>query len=368
MKNLLILFIVCYSITPFFGQEGITFFKGDFEAAKKQAAKEHKLIFLDAYTTWCGPCKRMARTTFKDKAVGEFYNSNFINLKVDMEKGEGPKLARKFSVNAYPTLLFIDADGTLVHVERGARNAKDFNTLGLKVLKKNDKSDAYAKQYEAGDRSTDFLSAYIYSLKRAQKDYNKLLNAYINAAAQPLDTNNLQLLFDCMTEADSKTFSLLTEYTKALRGIYSKEDFETKIKLVCDNTVYKSIEYKTPDLLEVAQKQFKRMLPKQAKSYKVSSQLLYAKNTGNLAQVIKYGKKSLKKYFPSNPDKHIELATFVLKNHTDPKQLQEAKKWSTNALKLQYNAASMTCHIRILYALGEKNEAARMEAKLKSIK
>ena len=48
------------------------------------------MIFLDAYASWCGPCKMLQKNVFTKKAVGDFYNSKFINVKMDMEKGEGP--------------------------------------------------------------------------------------------------------------------------------------------------------------------------------------------------------------------------------------------------------------------------------------
>ena len=77
--------------------------------------EEPKKIMIDVYTTWCGPCKWMAKNTFTDKAVGEYFNANFVNAKFDMEKGEGPELAQLYQVRAYPTLLFISAAGELVH-------------------------------------------------------------------------------------------------------------------------------------------------------------------------------------------------------------------------------------------------------------
>lgn len=97
-----------------FDGKGIEFIKGDLDKAKKQAAKEGKLIFVDCYTDWCGPCKRMAGTTFMDPEVASFFNENFINLKVEMEKDEvGPEMAKLYKVAAYPTLLIIDSEGNL---------------------------------------------------------------------------------------------------------------------------------------------------------------------------------------------------------------------------------------------------------------
>lgn len=94
---------------------GIEFTDISLKKAKLKANKAEKYIFIDAYTDWCGPCKRMAATTFKDAEVAEFFNSEFINLKIEMEKNpDGRDIARQYGVNAYPTLLIIDSDGNLV--------------------------------------------------------------------------------------------------------------------------------------------------------------------------------------------------------------------------------------------------------------
>lgn len=101
--------------------EGIQFMDISFADALKKAKKEKKLIFVDAYAVWCGPCKWMEANTFRDKEVGEAFNKNFINLKIDMEKGEGPELARKYNVRAYPTLFLIDGEGNVVKRILGAK-------------------------------------------------------------------------------------------------------------------------------------------------------------------------------------------------------------------------------------------------------
>ena len=84
-------------------------------AAKAMAAAEGKMIFIDCYTVWCGPCKWMSANTFKDPSVAALFNDKFINLKVEMEKdADGKELAMKYEVRAYPTLLIIDSKGKLI--------------------------------------------------------------------------------------------------------------------------------------------------------------------------------------------------------------------------------------------------------------
>lgn len=122
------------SISAGTANEGIRFMESNWAKAKAEAKKQNKLIFLDAYTTWCGPCKMLKRNTFPDKAAGEFFNKNFVNIALDMESGDGPAVAAMYGVNAYPTLIITDADGKLVTYTKGYIDAKqlvEFGKFGL---------------------------------------------------------------------------------------------------------------------------------------------------------------------------------------------------------------------------------------------
>lgn len=94
---------------------GIKFSKLTLAKAIKQAQASGKIIFIDVHTSWCGPCKEMAKTTFTDSEVGDVFNQRFINLKIDAEQDEdGPIVSKTYSVAAYPTLLFINGEGKMV--------------------------------------------------------------------------------------------------------------------------------------------------------------------------------------------------------------------------------------------------------------
>ena len=135
MKKIETLFLILAVLTLSFNYEstlqdsknkGINFSDLSFEDALKEAKSSNKLVFLDAYAAWCGPCKWMEANTFKDKKVGDYFNENYINLKIDMEKGEGPAIANKYKVTAYPTMFFINGDGEVVERILGAKPADEF--------------------------------------------------------------------------------------------------------------------------------------------------------------------------------------------------------------------------------------------------
>lgn len=144
MKTLLISLTVLslvalYSFTTYNTEtkteSGIIFQTGTWQQVLALAKKENKPIFLDAYASWCGPCKKMKHSVFTDKKVAEFYNKNFINIAIDMEKGEGPRLSELYSVEAYPTLIFIKSDGKFFDKSVGYHTINEFLELGQKVIK-----------------------------------------------------------------------------------------------------------------------------------------------------------------------------------------------------------------------------------------
>lgn len=116
-------------------KDGINFFDGTFKEALAEAKKQNKPIFMDSYTSWCHWCKVLNKTTFKDPAVINYLNANFINLKMNMEKGEGPSLAREFKVSGYPTLLFLDYDREVISTVVGYKKADAFLVEAKKAIK-----------------------------------------------------------------------------------------------------------------------------------------------------------------------------------------------------------------------------------------
>ena len=120
MRKLLYIIGVCFFASSSLFAQGIHFEEMTFDEALSKAKREDKLIFMDCYTEWCGPCKVMSRNVFTKKKVGDFFNANLINLKMDMEKGEGITLAKQYGVKAYPTMLLIRPDGTVQHTLVGS--------------------------------------------------------------------------------------------------------------------------------------------------------------------------------------------------------------------------------------------------------
>lgn len=147
---------------------GIDFYHGTFEEALQLAEEEEKLVFVDVYTSWCGPCKVMSETVFPDQEVGEFFNARFVSFKLDAEDMDvdGPRISNKYDVSAYPTLLFLKPDGE--EVGRGVSGYDIEGLLGLAEDVLNEKSTNPKRLaelrtlYEDGDRAKDLVREYLH--------------------------------------------------------------------------------------------------------------------------------------------------------------------------------------------------------------
>ena len=132
------------------------------------AQKENKLIFMDCYTNWCGPCKALSKNVFTQKKVGDFFNPQFINVKYDMEKGDGKVLQERYKsyIVGYPTLLLIDKNGKVLQQMAGYQDA-DKLIQGIRKAAKGRDLFTLAAEYQAGNRELTFMKEYIESLNAA---------------------------------------------------------------------------------------------------------------------------------------------------------------------------------------------------------
>ena len=105
-------------------EQGITFFTGTLQEGLEKAKVENKLLFVDCYTTWCGPCKMLKKYTFTDANLGDFMKDKYISMEIDMEQPEGQIIAKKYGIEAYPTLLFLDKHGRVVNHQVGGISAE----------------------------------------------------------------------------------------------------------------------------------------------------------------------------------------------------------------------------------------------------
>lgn len=166
-----LLIVICMLLQiPAFAQEGTQFRELTFEQALAAAKEEGKLLFVDCYTSWCGPCKNMAENVFPQPEAGEYFNPRFVCVKYDMEKGEGPELAERFDVHAYPTFVIVRPDGTVQHKLVGGSGLEEFIARVEKGMNEQTSLLSLNEAYKRGGMDNATLMAYYSALAEADDD------------------------------------------------------------------------------------------------------------------------------------------------------------------------------------------------------
>jgi thiol-disulfide isomerase/thioredoxin len=189
--------------------QGINFEKASWKEVLSKAKEQNKLIFIDVYTSWCGPCKMMAANVFPLKQVGDKFNSSFLNFGIDAEKGEGVEIAKTYNVHAFPTYLFVNGDGQLMYRAVGGQSVDQFLKLAdLALMYQNDLTP-FAKleeEYNAGNRNKQFLLSY---LKK-------------RASLQVPSADIIEVIFPMLTEkdlADSALVSYMLSFSPSIEYV-----------------------------------------------------------------------------------------------------------------------------------------------------
>lgn len=312
--------------------QGIEFFHGTWAEAQEKAKAEEKLIFVDAYAVWCGPCKRMAASVFPQEKVGSFFNANFINLKIDMEKADNAEFAAKYPVSAYPTLMFLDATGKIVQKAVGAKDADQLLEFAQKVLGRTDKSADYEKQYAEGNRDPKFLLDYVRALNAAGKPSLKITNDYLNTQQDFTTETNLQFLYEGAVEADSRVFDLLVKNQAKAVALLGEEKVRARIEKACKNTVKKAIEFKNEALLAEAKAKMKTALPAKANAFGYEADMNYYAATKDAKNYLKAAQAFQKGEIKNNSAQLHDLVISLLRAFADDtKVLEQAEKWAKTA-------------------------------------
>ncbi|WP_170254679.1 thioredoxin family protein [Phaeodactylibacter luteus] len=346
------------AIGPLSGQ-GIEFFHGTWEEALEKAAAEEKVIFVDAFAEWCGPCKRMAREVFPREDVGGFFNRHFVNMKIDMEKGMGLDFAKKYPVSAYPTLFFIDAKGEIVQQVKGAQQPQGLLDIGQRILEKTDRSEEYTAQYEAGERSPEFMLKYIKALNRAGKSSLRPANLYFDEKPDMGNAINQRILLASVTEADSRLFGTLIRYRPELEKLVGAAEVARQIRSACEATAAKAAEFKSESLLEEAQEKMKAHAAAGAEAFEYESSMQFLAAVGDTKAYAKTCKKYARKILDGQAEPLSQLATDMIKRfNADSDVLDEATAIAGEAAALAPgNYQYQLLHSKTLLLNGKKEEA-----------
>ncbi len=339
------------------GSDGILFKKDDWSSVLAQAKAEDKLIFVDAYTTWCGPCKKMDRDVFAQMEVGSFYNAMFINVKMDMEKGQGIKLARDYNVNAYPTFLFIDGDGKIMHRTAGFHDVNQFLALGNEAIDPSGRLSSFEKQYQDGDRSPEFLKKYTkirYDI--ADGSHDDIALEYLKTQEDWGTEENQEFLFSNIVDANSELFDYLLANKKSFSDMYGQNAVMSKVQQV----IYSSIEDTKDDSgLAQIERLFQKAYPDRAEQMTARFSMTYYRQAGDREKYMDAAKAYYKKYNADDQAELNEAAWTFYRITKDKSRLKEAVKLAKKSIKIDNNYYNNDTLAHLYQGLGKKRKAIK---------
>jgi len=315
--------------------KGIKFIREDFRTAMTQAAEKNKLVFIDAYTTWCGPCKLMDKSVFTDEKVLAFMNENFVNLKLDMERGDGQIVAQRYKVSAFPSFLFVNSEGELVHKGIGYQDADKFLGLVSIALNANQGLLAWSKKFDNGERSPDFLKNYALQLADVQ-DAKRTAIAKLYLKTQ-LDWKNnnetLDFIFKFVESPDDTFFTLLSKNKPIFERRVSREAIELKRKNLVEEQLFDKKNLPTlarADSLLALVNDDKHKLDSTQRNYRMTYYRMKGDRNAYAQAAVNYFKK-----YDKNAGELAETANTFLEQIDDKTFLEKALKWAKRATRLE---------------------------------
>ncbi len=339
----------------------IKFETGPFAEVLAKAKKENKPVMMDAYTTWCGPCKMMDKSVFVNDTVADYFNANFIPFKSDMEKGEGLELAKRYEVRAYPNFIFISPDGSVLHRSVGARPPKAFVEVGKAALDPKKQFAYYQKKYDGGDRNPEFVASYASLKDNLALDNSKELNDYFASQKDAALANraNWKMLSQFTRSSEAPYFKRMVAQRDAFSKAYTKDSVDMLIMQAYQPDLKKAV-YKSE-----TDKAAKLKAELTALNVKDANKLIWLvdaegyKKKGDMNNYAATAAKLVDTYYAKDPDALNSYAWTFYEKVDDKKMLAKAENWSSQAVKMDPNYAYLDTQAAVLYKLGKKKEAKK---------
>jgi thioredoxin-related protein len=368
MKGLLICFISL--IVNVLSAQSIVFESdtSSWQTILNKAKIENKLVFVDGVIASCAPCKQMAKKVFTDKKVGDFYNQHFINVKLDMDKGDNPLMAKKYAIESYPTYLFINADNDLVYSGGSFMEIDTFLSMGSMANDPKTQFSTLKKQFLKGNNSVDFLKKFSYLCQenREEKLAIDASKAYLKTQKNWLSKENMLYIKDFSTWIDNPAYRFILQNKDTFSAEFGKryvaglEDYlplSNCLRRYLGNNDFNSTELRAfiNDNLpkEIAEKTLSRIAIKQFE----------AKN--DTINELKSAILFIEKYTISDSRVFGYFADMFYDKTNDKTQLEMALKWALKSAEITDNGQNNYFASRLYFKL--KNKIKAKEYALKAI-
>lgn len=340
--------------------QGIKFEESNFTTVLAKAKKENKLVFIDAYTTWCGPCKLMAKNIFPQKTVGDYYNSHFINAKIDMEKGEGIEIAKKYNVKAFPTYLFVDGNGELVHRTLGYVEENDFIQFAKDAGDPGKRLTALKQKFEDGEKDPEFLKNLASLTMYNDAEFaGRVMERYFSSKKE-LDREDIQMLLSVAQNADSPMYKIFQAKKDEISKMITPQKYEAIDKSIKITSVLKksyNAQSKTWDENYFLTEAQKFLSKEEAEKILKKAQAGRALRDKDIAKYEKLTLELNQDTFALSSEELNSLAWNFFENVSNKASLEKALVWAQESVKKDENFANTDTLANLYNKTGDKKNA-----------
>jgi thioredoxin-related protein len=380
MRKLLLFLSVIPTIL--FAQQGIQFEHGlTWKQVQAKAKAENKYIFMDAFTTWCGPCRYMTATIFPQEKVGTFFNQNFINVKVQLDttkadndevKGwyaDGHNIMTSYKVNVFPTYLFFDPNGKLVHRAIGSSEADQFLAKAKDAVNPEKQYYVMLDKFKSGKKDPPFL----FNLAKASQEAYDMENAkviakeYLATQKDMFTKDNVEFIDKFTQSTKDRGFALILNNPAKYDAIKGAGAANTKLVEVIeyDEVFPKLFKRNAPAAdWDALTADLKTKYPHQVSEVVAASKVMLYQNTRDWNKFEVAVQDYMKLYgSKATPMQLNNYAWTVFENCKDMTCVKDALEWSKRSFKDNNTPGFIDTYANILYKLGQKEEAITWEEK-----
>lgn len=367
-------------------EQGIHFEHGlNWAQVQAKAKKENKYIFVDCFTTWCGPCKMMSAQIFPLKEVGDAMNKDFITVGVQLDTTikdneeikrwyqDAHNLSKNYGVHVYPTYLIFNPHGKLVHRFVGSMDASSFLSKTANALNPETQFYTMVDKYISGRKDTAFLhslaliAADAYDMNIA----NKAANAYVTAQPDLYKKDVLEFIGRFTQSSQDKGFEIMMTHADKVDAVLGEGRSDRMIRdIIFKEEIYPVIfttgaSQKVWDSLQEA---LTIKYPSRANEVIMYSKVVFYQGSGDWNNFAPAVVAYMKLYGHKENDNQLnQFAWTVFQNCSDMTCVAEALEWSRRSFSKNQNPAFLDTYANILYKMGRKDEAIEWEKKAMDI-
>lgn len=371
---LFLIFALSFSAAQ--AQDGISFIDTpeSWDSILAVAKQQNKPIFIDTYASWCMPCKSMKKKVFSKDAVGEYYNANFINVRIDTETKLGQQLVNSHAIDAYPTFLFFAPNGALKHRVSGFFEDSLFVQVGKDALDPLKQSENLSHRYEQGERAPDFLYQYAYiAFRNNNSIYPTLADSYLKTQTDWKQERTLRLIFELIDDVNTGAYGFYLTNQPDFEKIFGRDLVEQKTLRAAVHELSLLIFEKedsfdiNKDVPFVFYKYFDR---ERAHQYADYYQLIFNANQGEWPTFFQLAKhyerqhlwykqkgRNRKEDYIRRAQQYLELSQMVSRNSLEKSHLKTTRRWLRRSVYLNPDYQNCYALANYYYHLNDKKKA-----------